>query len=284
MSGDLAATRLFPTPQPLYEERNTKVAVSTAIGFALATAGVVLRFTSRLLQRKRIDFSDYLIIAAYVSLLSTQRRCLKLLTTGQQVFKLGLDISSIYLVRFGIGHHLQVVSFGDLRAYFQTLYVATWIYPLCIGFTKLSILSIYWNAFPSAYIRLSVKVVGAVIAAWAIACCLVGVFECTPVHKSWDAGAVGHCTDTRAYYRGLQVPNIITDFVILLLPLKAISELRLATNRNLELAGIFICGVVYVATLLLPPRYLPVDTDAVTGQLFSTSYFSSCFCVSRSLI
>lgn len=147
-------------------------------------------------------------------------------------------------MEYGIGRHIQVIPLTDLRKYLQTLYVGSWVYSPCVGFIKLSILSLYWTAFPSKYIRYSVILVGSVVTAWAIASCLVGLLACLPIHKSWDPQVPGHCIDMNAYYYGLQIPNIVTDFLILFMPFKAIWNLKLGVAKSIQLSSVLAVGTV----------------------------------------
>lgn len=67
---------MLPNPANPYENDSYKVVVSTAVGFGIATAGLVLRLISRRLCRKRLEMNDWLIICAYVSIPLLPSLCL----------------------------------------------------------------------------------------------------------------------------------------------------------------------------------------------------------------
>ena len=69
---------------------------------------------------------------------------------------------------------------------------------------------------------------------------------CLPIHKSWDVtGAVaGTCINMYRYYYGLQIPNIITDFAILVLPFNEIYKLRLPWVQIAQIGGVLGLGLV----------------------------------------
>ena len=93
--------------------------------------------------------------------------------------------------------------------------------------------------------KFSVYTLAAIVTAWAIALCFTGIFACTPVHKSWQPMTTqGHCIDTYAYYWGLQIPNIVTDFVILVLPFADIWKLALPMTQLLQVGGVLTLGLV----------------------------------------
>ena len=118
------------------------------------------------------------------------------------------------------------------------LYIGSFIYAPCIALIKLSILSLFWSAFPTKLIRRSTIVLALLTISWAIACWLVGAFACLPIHKAWEPQTPGSCIDYDRYYYGLQIPNIITDFVMLGLPFWPVSRLRLPLETKLLLLGV----------------------------------------------
>lgn len=133
----------------------------------------------------------------------------------------------------------------DLESYLKIVWTGSLIYAPAIAFIKLSILSLYYAAFPSRYMKLSVWILAGTTAAWGLALCLTGIFSCTPIHKSWQPMTTpGHCINEYRYYFGLQIPNIITDFAILLLPFREIYMLQLPVGQLLQVGGVLTLGIV----------------------------------------
>ena len=122
--------------------------------------------------------------------------------------------------------------------------MGSFLYAPTIAFTKLSILSLFWVAFPLRYMRISAIAIGSVIAAWCISCVIVGLVPCLPIHKAWHPELPGTCINYYHYYYGLQIPNIVTDFAIFFLPFKAVWELQLPTKQKFLMSGIFCIGIV----------------------------------------
>lgn len=228
MSGtsDLKAVALALTVDPT-EDKSYKVIASTAVAFAIATLSIILRFAARWLCRKRLELNDYLILLAYIP-------------------KLGIDIASVLLVHYGIGRHITTLTPDDISSYLKVLWTGSFLYAPCIALIKLSILSLYMAAFPSRYMRLSCWIIGSLVAAWGIALCITGLLACIPIHKSWSLNPLepGRCIDTYAYYFGLQIPNILSDFAILFLPFKAVYDLHLPRTRMLQVLGVLSIGLL----------------------------------------
>lgn len=81
-----------------------------------------------------------------------------------------------------------------------------------------------------------------IIAGWQISQVFVQIFACIPVQASWDQSISGNC-QTIAHTRIMNsVSNIVTDFIILLLPLPVIWRLKLPRNQKLALTGVFGLG------------------------------------------
>lgn len=148
------------------------------------------------------------------------------------------------MVSYGLGHHIYVVAPADLVKIAQATWTGSFIYAPLIAFVKLSILSLYYNAFPSRFMKISVWILAAITVAWGIALCLVGLLSCLPIEKSWNPTLPGHCIDLYEYYYGLQIPNIVTDFAILVLPFKDIYGLNLPAKRLIQIGAVLALGLV----------------------------------------
>jgi len=107
--------------------------------------------------------------------------------------------------------------------------------------TKLSILYQYKRLFSGKFFHYAVDALFLVLVLWCIAVCFTGVFICTPIKKAWYPTIPGQCINLISFYYGLQIPNVITDFAILVLPLKEVSELRLPKEQKLGVA--FTCAL-----------------------------------------
>ena len=65
----------LPPPAHPWETQTWKIIVSTAVGFALSALAVLLRLLSRFLSRKQLDWSDWLIVAAFVCQCHVSLQC-----------------------------------------------------------------------------------------------------------------------------------------------------------------------------------------------------------------
>ena len=86
------------------------------------------------------------------------------------------------------------------------------------------------------------EVVGALVFLWMIGVLLVDIFGCTPVRSFWKIQERKHCVNTKDFYYGVAITNIITDFMILCLPGPMIWRLHLSIQRKISLTVVFMLG------------------------------------------
>jgi len=112
--------------------------------------------------------------------------------------------------------------------------------------TKVSLILFYRSIFPGRGFAITTNIVGAFVIAWGIACLLVSIFACNPIQGFWDTTIPSTCIDVRAFYIGNAVPNILTDVVILALPIKYIWCLQMCWKQKLVVSGMFLLGSLSV--------------------------------------
>ena len=131
---------------------------------------------------------------------------------------------------------MQEVSPSDLTEILKIQYTGVIQYPLCVLFTKLSILYQYRRLFPNHDFKLMTSVLIAIMIMWCTAVVFTGVFMCTPIHKAWEPTIPGKCISLVPFYYGMQIPNVITDLLILLLPFNEIRRLELPFRQKIGVA------------------------------------------------
>lgn len=107
---------------------------------------------------------------------------------------------------------------------------------------KISILSFYQRLFSTPKFKQVTSIVGAVVIAWWIAFIMATIFGCRPVQGYWDKTIKPSCLDTETFIIAMAVPNLLTDVVILLLPIPIIWRLQLALSQRFALSFMFLLG------------------------------------------
>ncbi|OJJ62647.1 hypothetical protein ASPSYDRAFT_41316 [Aspergillus sydowii CBS 593.65] len=222
MAGDLTSG---DTDERGYSHDNLRHVVITATCFALiiSTIAVILRLACRRITKTKLFLDDYLMIAALV-------------------FEYGISFAGVVLLHNGLGTHIHLVPPNQLVVYMKTLSSGSFLYPACITCVKLSLLAFYKRLFPIKPMVLAVNIVGAMVVLWCFGACLIGAVTCIPFRKLWDPTIPGGCIDLAKFYYGLQIPNIVTDAVILVMPLRVVWDLQMKRVQKVLLTGIFMLG------------------------------------------
>jgi hypothetical protein len=110
---------------------------------------------------------------------------------------------------------------------------------------KLSILSLYVRLFGRLlYLRRLAYGIGIFVSCWTIMVVLVVAFQCHPVKYVWnkDPSIDGTCINQWLFFVVGSVPNVATDFAILILPMPAVWALNMGTAQKISVIGILLLG------------------------------------------
>lgn len=113
---------------------------------------------------------------------------------------------------------------------------------------KFVILSLYMRVFSTdRRYRIATYVVGTIIALNWLASLIASLSNCKPFAANWDKSIPGaKCGSVIRGYQFIGIPNIITDVMMLLLPLPALYKLQVDIGTKIGLFATFMIGSVYV--------------------------------------
>ncbi|KAF5862064.1 hypothetical protein ETB97_012211 [Aspergillus alliaceus] len=156
----------------------------------------------------------------------------------------------------GVGTHLVAVesrSPEKLVAWSKGIYACVWLWALAVALPKISIVGFYLRFFKAPYERAISYTLILVIAATFVATGLTATFECSPIHYQWDKNIAGGgtCIDVLAFYRWMSFPNIVTDAIMLILPLPMVCRLHTTRSQKVGLGIIFATGGAGIITSCL---------------------------------
>lgn len=131
------------------------------------------------------------------------------------------------------------------------------VYQITLFFTKLTLFFQFYRIMrqtPGRTLKEIYIAIMFLITAWQIGQVFVQIFACIPVQASWDKTIVGAKCQTIAVTRDMNsIANIVTDFIILLMPLPVIWRLALPRDQKCVVSGIFSLGFLSVYPALTPP-------------------------------
>ena len=155
--------------------------------------------------------------------------------------------------RNGLGQHAAVLPPGTIARQEKVSYWYELIYVMAIGANKYSILFFYRRLFPGKRLLVLLQTVGSIVFIWQIAIESAFIWQCNPVRKAWDVTVPGTCIKVIRLWLGNAIPNIVTDFFIITIPLPLVWKLQVSLSQRIALCGVFLTGFLYVSIQL--PRW-----------------------------
>ncbi|KAK3174435.1 hypothetical protein OEA41_001681 [Lepraria neglecta] len=214
------------TKEELAQTEAHSIYASIAIVTVIATVGVILRFISRNKSKTRLGYDDYTILLALT-------------------FLYGLNVTVILdTALYGLGRHLPAVDFIQLPNFQKTGLANFILYFTTSAAIKASLLFLYYRYFGiSKPFRLALYISAGIIFCWYMSVFFATIFQCIPVAAFWDRTIKNpKCMDLVAFSVGSGVTNLLTDVMILCLPMPMVWFLHTNRTQKLILTGIFLLG------------------------------------------
>ncbi|KAI2621588.1 hypothetical protein GGR54DRAFT_646914 [Hypoxylon sp. NC1633] len=205
------------------------VIATTVVSFALSSFAVSLRIWARRLRKASILVSEDIL--CYLALLC----------------QLAVSVNYICLaVIGGFGYHIAQLQPLQVRRLYKIIFVFNLIWPLPMGFIKLSIARLFQHIFITRKFQIAGYIVIGLSTCWIIQTVLIGILICQPVERNWNPEAPGSCGDHHAALASVAGVNVLTDLMLLLLPIKPLMTLQITRRQKITLATIFSGGFITV--------------------------------------
>ncbi|KAI0404549.1 hypothetical protein F4802DRAFT_566386 [Xylaria palmicola] len=237
------------------------IGVETVV-LALDYISLGLRLWSRSIQNTGYQINDWLIITA--TILMTIRYSLEL----------------VAIVKCGVGLHIQeIITVGGpdvLVEFGKLLYIVDLLFATIISLVKLSILHFYTVIFPQRSFRRLTYV--------AMFCCIIfwlgslfgTAFLCIPPHKKWYPDTPGHCNDQIAMYVAIVIGDLITDLIVICLPMPILWGLHLPAAKKISIILAFGLGfAISVITSVRLKYFLNLDASDLTYTIWPDGVLSA---------
>ncbi|KAL8671650.1 MAG: hypothetical protein Q9168_003856 [Polycauliona sp. 1 TL-2023] len=227
------------------DNRGPALMVSTVVLAVLATAAVLLRFISRRVTKMAISWDDGLIVV-------------------------GVDS--------GAGKHVLAAG-GEKKVirYIKVMYAYQMFWAVAMAFIKVSILLFYRRVFPSTATSRTWGICNYALMFASVAFCLISLFgsafACTPVSFIWDRTIQdGHCINLIGLARFTCITGVLTDILILTLPMPIVWNMHMKRSKKVAVSGVFLLGSFVCVASMIRFYYLEqINRDDPTwGNVNST--------------
>jgi hypothetical protein len=147
----------------------------------------------------------------------------------------------------GVGRHVGWLTMNEptkIRTFTIIQVPFTIAYALAVNFPKLVILGLYLRIFAEKSHRICCYILIAILSAAGLSVVLVTCLQCTPLAFMWDPTLHpgGHCINIQSFWTWGSLPNIITDVLMMGLPLPCIWKLQLSAKDKIGLVLTFATG------------------------------------------
>lgn len=155
----------------------------------------------------------------------------------------------------------------------QWLHVTTIVYiPAVLG-TKVAIILFYRRIFSPQHRGVfdkSLRLLVVILCCFYFANGVVKIWGCRPRARIWNKSIPGTCLDVAIVLDTSGLFNLLTDVIILLIPVKAVWNMRLSTRKKAGVIGVFTLGLMYTSVFSYIYRNF-LHSLRLIGRLHSAS-------------
>ncbi|KAK4177388.1 hypothetical protein QBC36DRAFT_211791 [Triangularia setosa] len=167
------------------------------------------------------------------------------------LFAVANSIICIIQTTLGMGNHIYDLPFTRFQSTMKLGMIGgAMTYNLTTLFVKMSILSFYLRfATANPKFRVAVYLVMVFVVGYTIPNAFLFLYICKPMQFYWDWTIEGgKCINQQAAFDSANILNMATDFMILVMPIWMLWDLRVGIRRKVGVLGIlmaggFVCGV-----------------------------------------
>ncbi|RAH66283.1 uncharacterized protein BO66DRAFT_422991 [Aspergillus aculeatinus CBS 121060] len=217
----LTATQVQAMEHQPQASRAPGIIACASITLAASAVAVVLRLISRSIMSMRLGMDDYLMLLALF-------------------FNAAFTASIFVTIHFGMGKHIVYVTSAEHLT--LSITIAECFYILNICATKLSILTFFPRIFPQRWFRLMTWSMSFVVIASNLSSVIATWLQCIPLRHAWDPTVPATCIDYYAVVVFSGATNVVTDFIILGMPLSVIHQLQISDRKRRMLVLVFAVG------------------------------------------
>lgn len=137
------------------------------------------------------------------------------------------------------------------------LFVSEIVYTLTLCLVKYSTLCLYWRVFgTSKRNRIPIWILAGLVTAWGVAILLTSIFQCVPTRSWWKRldpvdpmpPTEFVCgVDSTQFFIGNSIPTIVTDIMMIAMPVPYIWSLQMRVPQKIGVLAIFLLGALWVS-------------------------------------
>ncbi|KAI1483642.1 hypothetical protein F4774DRAFT_100202 [Daldinia eschscholtzii] len=233
-----------------HDNRSGDTITAVVLCMLFATTAVCLRLYTRHFILRGIWLDDYMALAGMIGMIFN-------------------GIVQCIHTRYGLGSHIYDIQDEEkLVQFFKLFYAMTLTYNTTLMFIKFSLFLQYYRLIQEVpHYRIYYLSTMAVVGSWLIAQEFTLIFPCTPIRAYWSFNPDRKCLDSNLIGWMNAVGNIITDLIILALPVPVVIRLNLKKGRKWAVLGIFALGFFTCIVSICRMVFFAKVTDDISYDL-----------------
>jgi hypothetical protein len=125
---------------------------------------------------------------------------------------------------------------------FKALWASIPIYQMTLFSSKASILLQYKRVFKIRTMMLACNIMLGVVVVYGTWTFISAWLNCVPVAKFWNDSLPGYCLSREGLWFSNSAMHILTDLILIVLPMPVLKSLQLARKQKVALMGVFALG------------------------------------------
>ncbi|KAJ9134133.1 Integral membrane protein [Pleurostoma richardsiae] len=218
----------------------------------IAYTVVGLRIASRIISGAKIGWDDIFVLLAVPQALGM------------------LIIQGMYS-QLGVGYHVTEAGV-NLPMILRLLVCYELIFATSTFTVKLSVLFFYLRVFVNRGLRLATQLTLGFVCAWTLGNIMQVFLICRPFRAAYDTTVKGKCGNQVASFIAIGVFNIVTDIIILTLPVPTIWTLKTGKKVKAALTGVMMIGLL--VSVVAVARIVALTSLDLTFDLTGTMIYA----------
>ncbi|KAL1956108.1 hypothetical protein VTO42DRAFT_7627 [Malbranchea cinnamomea] len=235
----------FENPDRTVQTWNT---ITQALCIGLTTISFLLRMYCRIFLQKTVGIEDWVCVFAWIG-------------------GIGYSVTALMMGHYGGGLHQWDVPIENVVHFKQTVYGTMVLYGPVAFATKATILLLVVRVFaPFKRLVMFTYVFFGILTVFYLPVFIAKICICIPVSRYWKGDDVsGKCLNERALILADAFMSVISDFIILILPVIASWSLNMSTKKKLRVIGLLgagglACGSSLVRLVFIMTQGLSSDS------------------------
>ncbi|KAI1192928.1 hypothetical protein F5X97DRAFT_337162 [Nemania serpens] len=165
-------------------------------------------------------------------------------------FAMASDVVMLKACNHGYGKHTTTLTGDQKYKTSKAFYILQITFKISIYLTKASILFLYLRIFGQIiWLRRTCIAILSYIAAFCVAATLATIFQCIPITAAFDQTMKSkNCIDNIIFWYINATVSLVTDVIILMLPIKPVYDLQIPRTQKTAILFAFALGALVVIT------------------------------------